>query len=93
MDNGLFGFVKEHIKEARIGGFLGGLTSGTLLFTDGGSWTNLVGEWLVRGFFTVLIAILSAIATAWAKDLYQNFKDNQKQKSDQYEQRKKDKAA
>lgn len=76
MDNGLFGLVKQHIKEARVGGILGGLTSGTFLYVSGGNWKHLVGEWVVRLIFTVLAAILSAIATAWAKDAYQKWKDD-----------------
>jgi hypothetical protein len=92
MDNGLFGFVKDHIKEARLGGILGGLSSGTLLFTSGGHWYNLVTEWLIRAVFTILIAIASAIATAWAKDLYENYKATKKQKDQEHERRKKDAA-
>lgn len=94
MDNGIFGFVKAHLKEAKIGGFLGLISGGTFLFTTGGNWYHLVGEWTIRLVFTVIIAIASAIATAAAKDWYQRYKESRKLKIKNNEQRKeKDRAA
>lgn len=87
---GLFDLLKAHVKEARVGGLLGFIGSGSFLFTNGGSWTNFVGEWIVRLIFTCLIAVCSAICTAWAKDVYSNFKEYRKKKQNEYEQRKRE---
>lgn len=93
MDNGVFGFLKAHVKEAKIGGFLGFVSGGTFLFTTGGNWYHLVGEWMIRLIFTVIIAIASALATAAAKDWYNRYKETRKLKTKNNEQREKNKAA
>lgn len=85
--NGLFGFIKAHLPEFRIGGILGFIGSGSWLFLDAGTWSHLAIEWVVRLFFTVLIAVCTAFGSAWAKDAYQNFKEYRKKKEREHELR------
>lgn len=85
--NGLFPFIKSHFKEFSIGSAMGGLFSGAKLFLTTSGWTHLIGEWVVRLVFTVAIAALSGLATAWAKDAYENYKLYRKKKEKEHELR------
>lgn len=89
--SGLFELLKTHVKEARVGGILGFVGSGTFLFTDVSNWPNFLGGWFLRLVMTCIIAIASAICTAWAKDVYSNYKEYRKKKEQDYEQRKRSK--
>lgn len=82
------GLITRHLKEFCSGSILGGIAGGSFLFTNGASWTSLIWEWIVRLFFTSLIALCSGLATAWAKDIYENYKLYKKQKQKDYEKRK-----
>lgn len=82
------GIVSKHLKEFSIGGFLGGLSGGSFLFTTGGNWYHLIGEWIIRLVFTSLIALCSGLATAYAKDWYENFKKYRALKNKEYDEQK-----
>lgn len=86
------GLITRHLKEFCSGGVLGGIAGGSFLFTTGGNWYNVIGEWVVRLVFTSLIALCSGLATAYAKDWYEQYKESRIKKQ-QYGKRKKDKAA
>lgn len=80
--------ITKHLREFCAGSLLGGVSSGSWLFLDAGSWTHLIGEWLVRFFFTSIIALASGWITAWSKDTYENYKAYRKQKQKEYERQK-----
>lgn len=92
MDNNE-GLISKHLREFSIGSFLGGVSSGSWLFLTGNSWTHLVGEWIVRLFFTCMIALCSGLITAATKDWYERYKQRRSLKSKNNEQREKNKAA
>lgn len=94
MFNALFSLLRDHIKEARVGGVVGSVSVGTVLFLDAGSWQAHIVDWGIRLFFALAAGILSAIGAAVGKDIVENYKKYRASKTKEYnEQRKKDKAA
>lgn len=82
------GLITRHLKEFCSGGILGGIAGGSFLFTNGGSWSNIIGEWVARVILTSIIALCSGLASAWAKDIYENYKNYKKAKRQEYERQK-----
>lgn len=82
-------FLTKHRNESISGGILGGVAYGNWVFLNVGQYAGLFWEYLIRGIATVIVAVLSAFATAWAKDVYENYKEDKKLKKKEYERRKK----
>lgn len=85
-----FDFITRNRAESLSGAILGGTAYGNWIFLDVGVGSiSLVWEYVIRAIATIIVSLLSAIATAYGKDQYETWKQSRKLKKKDNERRKK----